>query len=56
MTETQDNINCDICAMRCAINGLLDNKQDSTNEQKTEIKEIFLRLRELILFNMDAEI
>ena len=56
IVETQDIINCDICAMRSSINGLWDNHKDSTHDQKTEIREIFIRLRELVLFNMDAEI
>lgn len=55
MSEKRDSINCDICALRSAINGLCDNKKHSSHEQKTEIREIFSNLKGLVLFNMDAE-
>ena len=56
MTDKHEEINGDICAIRCAVNGLYDNKENSTSDQKAEIREIFLKLRDLILFNMSAGI
>ena len=56
MSEKRDEINGDICAMRSVINGLWDNKNHSSHEQKFEIQQLFIKFRELVHFNMDAEI
>lgn len=56
MSEKRDEINGDICAVRSAINGLWDNKLHSSHEQKSETRQLFIKFRELVHFNTDAEI
>lgn len=47
LSEKYDDINGDICAMRSAISNLWDNRKYLSCEQKSEIQQVFIKLKEL---------
>lgn len=54
MTETQDNINGDLCAMRCAVRGLTLDRNALTDDDKAEIAGISDALLVLVIENIEV--
>lgn len=52
--EIQDDINGDICALRCAIRGLINNKKLLKPKNKAEIVEIYNALGVLVIENIEV--